>query len=100
MMSQFEIYPTTDKGKKFAAFACEVVEHIETYACKQYGDTQENDLISRMTPEKIQGKLEAYVARIGSNARGKAEAKRDCLKIAHYAQLLLDKYEQEEGGHD
>lgn len=33
-------------------------------------------------------KIKAYIARIGTGARGREEAIRDCLKIAHYACYL------------
>jgi len=66
----------------------EIVElHIRQYVIPQYGDFPDKT-IAKFTPEKIQGKLEAYVDRIGRSSRGKGDELRDCLKIAHFACYL------------
>ena len=62
--------------------------HIRNYVIPQYGDFPDKT-IAKFTPEKIQGKLEAYVDRIGKSSRGIEDAKRDCLKIAHFACYLF-----------
>ena len=64
-----------------------VNSHIGDYAANQYGDFPDKT-IAKFTGEKIQGKLEAYVDRIGKGVRGPEEAIRDCLKIAHFACYL------------
>jgi len=83
-------------GKKdqFIDFAQLVIKHIDKYVIPQYGDFPDKT-IEKFTPEKIQGKLEAYVDRIGKSSRGPEDALRDCLKIAHFACYLytLLKYE-------
>lgn len=68
-------------------FAEAVHKHIKDYVIPQYGDFPDKT-IAKYTPEKIQGKLEAYVDRIGRNSRGDLDAARDCLKIAHFACYL------------
>lgn len=68
-------------------FQEKVDEHIRQYVIPQYGDFPD-DIVEGFTVEKIQAKLEAYVRRIGKSARGKEDAFRDCLKIAHYACYL------------
>ena len=65
-----------------------VANHIRGYVLPQYGDFPDKT-IEKFTPEKIQGKLEAYVDRIGKSSRGKEDAKRDCFKIAHFACYLF-----------
>ena len=75
------------KIKQWRWFAGSVEDHVEGYVIPQYGDFPDKT-IAKFTPEKIQGKLEAYVDRIGKSSRGPEDAKRDCLKIAHFANYL------------
>ena len=75
------------KTEQFAEFSKEVLNHIENYVVPQYGDFPDKT-IAKFTPDKIQGKLEAYVDRIGKSARGPEDGLRDCLKIAHFACFL------------
>ena len=65
-----------------------VANHIRGYVYPQYGDFPDKT-VEKFTPEKIQGKLESYVDRIGKSSRGKEDAKRDCFKIAHFACYLF-----------
>lgn len=65
-----------------------VANHIRGYVYPQYGDFPDKT-VEKFTLEKIQGKLEAYVDRIGKSSRGKEDAKRDCFKIAHFACYLF-----------
>ena len=65
-----------------------VANHIRNYVVPQYGDFPDKTIV-KFTPEKIQGKLESYVDRIGKSSRGEEDAKRDCLKIAHFACYLF-----------
>ena len=81
-----------DKWRKFKIgqwqqFTTVVGDHINEYVIPQYGDFPDQT-IAKFTPEKIQGKLEAYVDRIGKSSRGPEDAARDCLKIAHFACYL------------
>ena len=75
------------KLEQWKQFSKKVEEHIEKYVVPQYGDFPDKT-IAKFTPEKIQGKLEAYVDRIGKSSRGKEDAIRDTLKIAHFANYL------------
>jgi len=70
-----------------------VAEHINKYANAQYGD-KGTDQATNFTPEDIQKNLQRYMNRIGKNMRGMEEAKRDCLKIGHYACMLWWKYQE------
>ncbi len=83
-----------NKKQEYAAFALEVIEHIKDYVIPQYGDYPDA-MIDGFTIADIKAQLARYVGRIGTNARGQQEAERDCLKIAHYACLLLMKLRQE-----
>jgi len=75
------------KVSQFSDFSLRVLKHINEYVVPQYGNFPDKT-IAKFTPEKIQGKLEAYVDRIGKSSRGPEDAKRDCLKIAHFACYL------------
>jgi len=85
---------TDTKEREFAKFALEVIEHIKNYVIPQYGNYPD-EMIDGFTIADIKAQLARYVGRIGTNARGQQEAERDCLKIAHYACLLLRKLREE-----
>lgn len=80
----------TVRGQDWCYFAGRVLHHVEDYTVPQYGDAP-GDQIGSFTIEDFKTQLARYVNRIGKNVRGQEEALRDCLKIAHYAQLLHDK---------
>ena len=82
------------KEREFAKFALEVIEHIKDYVIPQYGDYPDA-MIAGFSVADIKAQLVRYAGRIGSNARGEREAERDCMKMAHYACLLLMKLRQE-----
>ena len=75
------------KVDQWRQFSKLVEVHIEEYVKTQYGDFPDKT-IAKFTAEKIQGKLEAYVDRIGKGARGKDESARDAIKIAHFGCYL------------
>lgn len=74
------------RGQDWQEFSAKVLNHIEEYTVPQYGDKGE-DRASEYTLETIAEHIGRYRDRIGSNSRGSIEAKRDMLKIAHYASL-------------
>lgn len=74
------------RGQDWLKFSAEVLSHIEEYTVPQYGD-KGNDRASNYTTEIIADHIGRYKDRMGSNARGQIEAKRDLVKIAHYASL-------------
>jgi len=71
-------------------FAVTVQQHIDTYAVPQYGDYP-NDQIEEFTVEDFKVNMKRYINRMSSNSRGSEESIRDCIKIAHYAQMLYRK---------
>ena len=75
-------------------FAELVHQHIEDYTVPQYGDAP-NEQVKDFIPRDIRHQLSRYVNRINSNIRGMDEAKRDCLKIAHYACYIYEKLSRE-----
>ena len=79
--------PSTNKGREWEDFAEEVMTHVEDYVVPQYGDSPD-DVASTWDVLEIKSQLSRYVNRIGRNARGEAETRRDCRKIAHYACIL------------
>lgn len=86
---------SSHRTKQFNGFAEKVINHIETYTVKQYGDFP-SDQLTEATKEDIVYNIKRYVNRINSGARGRVEAKRDLLKLAHYTQVLYDLMEDEE----
>lgn len=76
-----------NKIEQWQQFSNIIEEFIKEYVKPQYGDFPDKTA-EKWTPEKIQGKLEAYVDRIGKSSRGPEDATRDCLKIAHFACYL------------
>lgn len=87
----------SEKSFDFSKFAKEVINHIETYVVPQYGDLPDAHIDS-MTTEQLKGKLSSYVQRIDKVQihRGIEGAKQDCLKIAHFAQYVYSKLEDQE----
>ncbi len=88
------------KTEQWDRFSREVANHIEGYVIQQYGDYPD-PMIEGFDMKDLKTQLVRYVGRIGQNSRGLVEAKRDCLKIAHYACFLynylkdMDNYEEE-----
>jgi len=86
---------TTNRGLQWERFADQVLNHVETYTVGQYGD-HPNDQATDFTVSEMQMNLKRYVNRIGTGQRGEEEQVRDCLKIAHYACLLMAEIKQED----
>ena len=84
----YALYCSITTNVSFEKFCNHVGMHIQQYVETQYGNFPDKT-IAKFTPEKIQGKLEAYVDRIGKSARGEVDEIRDALKIAHFANYLF-----------
>ena len=78
------------KVEEWKEFAEIVAKHIENYVVPQYGDHPDT-MVENWDKRSIQEQINKYVVRIGTFMRGEAEAKRDALKIAHYACYLFNK---------
>jgi len=81
------------KVQEWMGFSSKVVEHINKYCLAQYGDYPD-EMIESFTPKDVKREIERYAKRIGTTVRGEEEAKRDALKIAHYACFLFTKLNQ------
>ena len=79
----------SERGKDWMLFAAQVLMHIENYTVPQYGD-KGSDRASDYDLTTIAEHIGRYRDRIGSNSRGNVEAKRDMIKIAHYASFGHD----------
>ncbi len=79
------------RGKDFLDFSLNVWDHIENYTVPQYGDFPD-DYIAERPIEECVFAIQRYLARIGRQSR-KGEGKLDMVKVAHYAQLIHDKLE-------
>jgi hypothetical protein len=82
------------KARAWELFSDDVLEHIEEYVVPQYGDLDE-DLCSEYTVEECILNMKRYLQRIGRNSRPGHDAL-DCIKIAHYAQMIYDKLENKD----
>lgn len=82
------------KQEEWSDFSTEVEDHIVNYVLPQYGDYPD-EAIDSWALIHVKSELEKYVKRIGTALRGKKEAERDALKIAHYA-CYLSKFLKEE----
>jgi len=76
-------------------FAVDVADHIEKYTVPQYGDMPD-DQASGFSVEDIKTNMSRYINRMGRNARGDAEALRDCYKLAHYACMAAAKIREKQ----
>jgi len=86
---------TSRRKEQWDNFSPMVGDHIDSYTVQQYGDMP-NDQASGFTPEEVASHIKRYCNRVGKNARGIEEQKRDCLKMAHYACILYYKITGEE----
>jgi len=91
------IEETSAKVRQWVKFNAEVMDHIEDYVIPQYGDYPD-PAVEGWTQKDIKSFLEKYVQRIDAGARGRVEAERDCLKIAHYACYLYGKLKEGKDG--
>lgn len=85
--------------EEWNVFSENVEKHIKTYTIGQYGDLQiggDGDQMQKASLKDIQMNLKRYINRMDSNSRGKEEAIRDLLKVAHYAAILWGKYQRNE----
>ncbi len=81
------------KLQEWKEFAGKVENHITNYCVPQYGDYPDEE-IEEWTTDIVRLILRKYTHRIGIDLRGSVEARRDALKIAHYACYLLKKLEE------
>lgn len=82
------------RANNWKIFADKVFEHIESYTVPQYGD-KGNDLITKKDSKWCIEQIEKYVKRFGTNQRAN-QTELDLIKIAHYAQMALEKLKEEE----
>ena len=79
----------SDRGNDWEEFSFRVLDHIENYTVPQYGD-KGSDQCTDYDDRDFKKQIKKYANRLDSNMRGTVEAKRDLLKICHYAQMLHD----------
>lgn len=83
--------PRSARGREWLLFSDLVLDHIETYTVRQYGDKPNDQLEKMWTVEDCIKAIAKYVGRYGAAQRGQAEEDRDLLKIAHYACVAFTK---------
>lgn len=84
-----EALEMSKRGKEWMLFSNKVLSHIEEYTVPQYGDKGQ-DRADGYDLDTIAEHIGRYKDRMNSNSRGRIEAKRDMLKIAHYASMAYD----------
>jgi hypothetical protein len=97
-MSPTENHPTPsviDREGDWLMFEDQVRRHIKFYANPQYHNETGDDQVENWDALDCINAITRYTSRAGRNARGPREQLRDCLKIAHYAQLAYDKFKKE-----
>lgn len=82
----------SERGKEWEAFSELVAEHVDGYTVPQYGDAP-HDAVSGFSEHDIAVNMRRYLNRMETGQRGKEEAQRDLLKIAHYCAILYAKRE-------
>lgn len=92
-MEHSDIEWRSERGKDWGNFAYKVFTHIEDYTVPQYGD-KGADQCTDYDERDFKKQIKKYANRLDSNMRGTVEAKRDLLKICHYAQMLHDLIEE------
>lgn len=83
----------SNRRSEWNAFAYQVGKHIDEYTVPQYGDFPDDQLTSYTLNDCIT-QIKKYVNRSGTALRGKEEAERDLLKIAHYACVAYNKMQE------
>lgn len=81
------------KGLDWLKFSDSVFNHIENYVIPQYGDKGE-DQVSALDASDCIKAIQKYCFRFGKNSRP-GQQKLDLMKIAHYAQLCVERLEDE-----
>ncbi len=85
-----------DRVKDWEKFNTQIEAHIINYTIPQYrNEDTKTDQVGAWTSQDCINAIQRYVNRYGKNIRGKKEALRDMLKIAHYAQFSYDKLKTE-----
>jgi len=79
----------SNRGIEWLDFTHKVLDHIEEYTVPQYGD-KPNDQVEEWTVADCCTAIKKYAARIGRNSREDQDF-RDCMKIAHFAQIMAGK---------
>jgi hypothetical protein len=82
------------RGRNWAKFAADVRNHVDNYTVPQFGDAP-HDNIEKWTAADCVRQIGKYVARFGTNQRGKEDQLLDMLKIAHYASVAHEKMKAE-----
>jgi len=82
----------SERGKDWVEFSSKVLNHINTYTTKQYGD-KGSDQCTEFTRQDFETQIKKYANRMGKNSRP-GQDKLDLLKICHYCQMLHDLIEE------
>ena len=80
-----------NRVKEWQGFSEKVLNHIENYTIKQYGDLPDDQAVQWNAEDCIK-QIQKYCNRHGKNRRTGQDSL-DMLKIAHYAAIALNKIE-------
>jgi hypothetical protein len=88
-MDEFKLSPKQSTWIKFSEIA---LSHVKNYSEPQYGpDIKLNSDVENT--KDCRKYIFKYLARAGSERRGRIEELRDLIKIAHFAQIGFDMME-------
>jgi len=88
------MHTNTNRGTQFIKFAKDVLTHVDTYTIPQYGDAPD-DMVESWSAEHVRNQMDKYIKRMANNGRGHEDNLLSCLKISHYACILMDKLKTE-----
>lgn len=86
-----------DRIKQWDSFDEQVRRHITQYTIVQYGNPDGDEQVDAFTPEDCWREMQRYYNRRNSSVRGHKESLRDLLKVAHYAQIIHQKLQEQFG---
>ena len=74
----------SNRGREYAEFSKLMMDHIENYTVKQYGDMPDDQAYEWSRDSCVEN-IKKYCNRWEGNMRGEEDRKLSLLKIAHYA---------------
>ena len=86
-----------DRLTHWNRFDEQMQRHILKYTLAQYGNPDGNEQVDSFSVEDCWKEIQRYYNRRNSSARGHKESLRDLLKVAHYAQIIHQKLQEQLG---
>ena len=87
--------PKYDRLAEVEHFIDQLRKHVVQYTIPKYSNAEGDDQASKFTVEDCVQQMLTYVNRRHARVRGNKEALRDWLKVAHYANFIYHKLQDE-----